>query len=63
LNDEIIQFGGVWLENVKKMQSMRDSVQTETIAACDREAGIHDFLELAHNLNSSVLVTLDTTET
>ncbi len=45
-----------WLESLKKTNDMIDSTQTEVITVCDREADIYDFFELAHDLNSAVLV-------
>ncbi len=45
-----------WLEALKKTNSIIDSTQTEAITVCDREADIYDFFELAHSLDSAVLV-------
>ncbi len=45
-----------WLESLKKTNNIIDPTQTEVITVCDREADIHDFFELAHNLNSAILV-------
>ncbi len=45
-----------WLETLRKTNNIIDPTQTETITVCDREADIYDFFELAHNLNSAVLV-------
>lgn len=45
-----------WLESLKKTNNIIDLAQTEAITVCDREADMHDFFELAHNLNSAILV-------
>lgn len=44
-----------WLETLNKTNDI-DLPQTEVVTVCDREADIYDFFELAHNLNSAVLV-------
>jgi hypothetical protein len=40
----------------KKTNNIIDLTQTEVVTVCDREAGMYDIFELAHNLNSVVLV-------
>lgn len=45
-----------WIETLKETNISLDSSQTEAITVCDREADIYDFFELAHSLNSAVLV-------
>lgn len=48
--------GMKWLESLKETNNIIDPAQTEAITVCDREADMHDFFELAHNLNSAILV-------
>jgi hypothetical protein len=45
-----------WIETLKKTSGSMDSSKTEAITICDREADMYDFFELAHSLNSAVLV-------